>query len=101
MFLLWFYIQVRYKSDCEELYGKILDNINVVSSLEETCKSKTEEIWKSLYTKEPYTLDFNAALSDDISRKTCVLEKCTTYDLVSAVKRQSPFFYQVIKTMSI
>ncbi|EXC03907.1 hypothetical protein L484_016112 [Morus notabilis] len=86
---------VRYKSDCEELYGKILDNSNVVSSLEDTCKKETEEIWKSLYPEEPYTLDFNRALSEDAAEKTCVLEKCTKYDLVSAVKRQSPFSYQV------
>lgn len=89
---------MRYKSDCEELYGRILDNCNVVSSVEKTCKRETEEIWKSLYPGEPYTLDLNTALSEDISERVTDLEKCTKYDLVSAVKRQNPFFYQVMKT---
>ncbi|XP_062100865.1 glycine-rich domain-containing protein 1 [Humulus lupulus] len=86
---------VQYKSDCEELYGRILDNCNVVSSVDKSCKRETEEIWKSLYPEEPYTLDLNLALSEDISERVYVLEKCTKYDLVSAAKRQTPFFYQV------
>ncbi|MBA0760976.1 hypothetical protein Gotri_023685 [Gossypium trilobum] len=86
---------VCYKSDCEELYGKILDNTNVVSSLRGACKRQTEEIWNRLYPNEAYDFDFTKALSENASETLSGLEKHTEYDLVSAVKRQSPFFYQV------
>jgi len=84
---------VRYKTDCEQFYGRVLDNFGVVSSVNGNCKSQTETLWKRLYPTEPYDLDFANAISEpaDVS----ALEKCTTYDLVLAVKRQSPFFYQV------
>lgn len=91
-----FIIQVQYKTDCEELYGKILDNSNVVSSVQGSCNNKTEEIWNRLYQEEPYNLNLQNALSVDMSERISTLDKCTKYDLVSAVKRQSPFFYQVI-----
>lgn len=94
-------IQVRYKSDCEELYGRILDNSNVVSSLQCTCKRQTEEIWNRLYPDEPYDFDLTKALSENASQTLSGLEKHTKYDLISAVKRQSPFFYQVILRMII
>ena len=87
---------VRYKTDCEELYGKILDNSNVVSSFQGSCKSKTEEIWNCLYPEEPYIFNLQKALSEDISERNSKLDNCTKYDLVSAVRRQCPFFYQVI-----
>ncbi|XP_022751143.1 glycine-rich domain-containing protein 1-like [Durio zibethinus] len=86
---------VRYKCDCEELYGRILDNSNVVSSLQGTCKRQTEEIWNRLYPDEPYDFDLIKALSENASETLSGLEKHTKYDLISAVKRQSPFFYQV------
>ena len=79
----------------------ILDNSNVVSSIEEACQTETEVIWKTLYPEEPYILDLTMALSEDISGKASLLEKCTKYDLVSGVKRQNPFFYQVTMTISI
>lgn len=94
-------VQVRYKSDCEQFYGRILDNSNVISSVQGGCRRKTEEIWNSLYPEEPYTLNLKRALSEDISDRISGLENCTKYDLVSAVKRQSPFIYQVNKTMII
>lgn len=94
-------VQVQYKADCEQFYGRILDNSNVVSSVEGTCRRKTEEIWNNLYPEEPYALKLNKALSEDISDRISGLENCTKYDLVSAVTRQIPFFYQVIKTMTI
>ncbi|KAK4477409.1 hypothetical protein RD792_016630 [Penstemon davidsonii] len=84
---------VRYKSDCEEFYGRILDNQNVVSSMKGTSRMATEEIWKTLYPDEPFELDSASALEDNIVPKA--VEKCTTYDLISAVQRQSPFLYQV------
>lgn len=86
---------VQYKNDCEELYGRILDNYNVVSSVQGTSKCQTEEIWNNLYPGEPYQIDLTSACSDDILEKFSKAEKCTKYDLISAVKRQSPFFYQV------
>lgn len=86
---------MRYKSDCEKFYGRVLDNSGVVSSVNGNCKLKTEDLWKRLYPEEPYELDLNSVDSKDISEKSSALEKCTNYDLVSAVKRQSPFYYQV------
>ncbi|KAJ6868483.1 glycine-rich domain-containing protein 1-like isoform X1 [Populus alba x Populus x berolinensis] len=84
---------LRYKSDCEELYGKILDYSDVVSSVNGVCKRQTEEIWNRFYPHERYDLDLD--FSEAVNEKISTLEKCTNYDLVSAVKRQSPFFYQV------
>ncbi|KAI3462624.1 hypothetical protein Pfo_019287 [Paulownia fortunei] len=86
---------VRYKSDCDEFYGRILDNQNVVSSVGETSRRATEDIWKTLYPGEPYDLDLTSALLDNIYGRKVGGEKCTKYDLISAVQRQSPFFYQV------
>ncbi|KAJ4873512.1 Glycine-rich domain-containing protein 2 [Raphanus sativus] len=85
---------VRYKTDCEELYGRLLDNSGVLSSVNGSCNLQTENLWKRLYPMEPYDLDLNKAISKP--EDTSVLEKrTTTYDLVSAVKRQCPFYYQV------
>ncbi|XP_059644981.1 glycine-rich domain-containing protein 1 [Cornus florida] len=86
---------VRYKSDCEEFYGRVLDNQNVVSSVHGTSRLETEEIWNKLYPNEPYNFNLTKDLRDDISEKVPAAEKYTKYDLVSAVKRQIPFFYQV------
>lgn len=86
---------MRYKSDCEELYGRVLDNFGVVSTVEGVCGRKTEEIWNKLYPDEPYTADLINILPGDISERISRLEKYTKYDLISAAKRQSPFFYQV------
>lgn len=90
-------LQIRYKTDCEELYGRILDNHNVVSSVKVISQMETEEIWKHLYPNEPYDLDSARAVSDNNPAQILKSEKGSTYDLVSAVKRQSPFFYQVSK----
>ncbi|CAA7019781.1 unnamed protein product [Microthlaspi erraticum] len=81
---------VRYKTDCEQLYGRVLDNASVVSSVNGNSKLKTEALWKTLYPEEPYDLD--------VSERSSALENCTKYDLVSAVKRQSPFYYQVSRS---
>ncbi|EEF35141.1 DNA binding protein, putative [Ricinus communis] len=85
---------VRYKNDCEEFYGRILDYSNVVSSLKGICRKHTEEIWSRMYPDEPYDFDLRKVYCAT-NEKTLGVEKCTTYDLVSAVKRQSPFYYQV------
>ncbi|KZV41578.1 hypothetical protein F511_12604 [Dorcoceras hygrometricum] len=73
-----------------ELYGRILDNDNVVSSLDGHRAAKL----RRSYSSEPYDLEFSSALQDNAYAKKGD-EKCTKYDLISAVQRQSPFFYQV------
>ncbi|KAK9163477.1 hypothetical protein Syun_004379 [Stephania yunnanensis] len=45
---------IRYKADCEEFYGRILDNKNVVSTVQGASGKKSEEIWNRLYPGEPY-----------------------------------------------
>lgn len=92
----FFFLQVQYKNDCQEFYGKTLDNSNVVSSLRGTCTKKTEAIWNRLYPEEPYDFNFANASSAESSADLSKLEKHTKYDLISAVRRQSPFSYQVI-----
>lgn len=88
---------VRYNSDCQQLYGTILDNRHVVSSIKGVQNGLTEQVWKQLYPSEPYELDLARAISGE-PEKMSELTKCSDYDLVSAVKRQSPFFYQVSRT---
>ncbi|XP_073151155.1 glycine-rich domain-containing protein 1-like isoform X4 [Henckelia pumila] len=86
---------VVYKSNCEKFYVRILDNSNVVSTVGGTLTKTSEEIWKNLYPDEPFELDLADTLNDNSNVKQLGGEKCTMYDLVSAVRRQSPFFYQV------
>lgn len=83
---------VRYKSDCEELYGRIFDSSDVVSTVQGICGRQTEEIWNKMYPDEPYHADLVNISSE---ANTIRLVKYIKYDLVSAAKRQSPFFYQV------
>ncbi|KAL2904118.1 Glycine-rich domain-containing protein 1 [Bienertia sinuspersici] len=85
---------VRYKSDCEKLFGRVLGNNNITSSIQGTSKSKTEEIWNTMYPDEPYELDHNRHFSD-VLLKNVKSENFTSYDLVSAVRRQVSFYYQV------
>lgn len=91
---------MRYKADCLELYGKILDNWNVVSSTQSISKEKTERIWITMYPSEPYELDLNNDSLQDFGENFMGTKESsqstTTYDLVSAVKRQTSFFYQVL-----
>lgn len=82
---------VRYKADCEKFYGKVLDNCNVVSSIQESSTKESETIWNELFPNEPYEFDFSGAFSKKVPGEG----NYTKYDLISAVKRQSPFFYQV------
>ncbi|CAI0405390.1 unnamed protein product [Linum tenue] len=88
---------VRYNSDCLDLYGSNLDNSHVVSSIEGTCTRQTEEVWSRMYPDEPFHFDVSRALSPlgNSDQSVTVVEKCTKYDLVAAVKRQIPFTYQV------
>ncbi|CAN1773899.1 Glycine-rich domain-containing protein 1, partial [Linum perenne] len=87
---------VRYSSDCLELYGSVLENSHVVSSVQGTCTKQTEEVWNKLYPDEPFQLDMNKALSPlGANEKPVAVEKCTKHDLVAAVTRQIPFTSQV------
>ncbi|XP_042497154.1 glycine-rich domain-containing protein 2 [Macadamia integrifolia] len=86
---------IQYKSDCEKFYGRILDNCNVLSTVRGTCKKQTEEIWSRLYPGEPFELDMSNCFPESIPEKILKDSEGIKYDLVSAVKRQSPFFYQV------
>lgn len=88
---------MRYKNDCEELYGSILGNQNVVSTTQATCKRQTEEIWNRMYANEPYELNMSTKLSECIGEDVLGAQKSTKYDLISAVKRQSSFYYQVTR----
>ncbi|EOY15544.1 Uncharacterized protein TCM_034563 [Theobroma cacao] len=83
-----------YKADCKELYGRILDNQNVISSTRAICRKQTEEIWKRMYPDEPYELNTITHFLENVEDFQRV-PKSTEYDLISAVKRQSLFFYQV------
>ncbi|KAL4582403.1 hypothetical protein LXL04_006951 [Taraxacum kok-saghyz] len=86
---------VRYKSDCEEIYGRILDNYNVVSSIQETSRKETEEIWNKLYPNQPYEFNISLASSSQFSETLYGTQKFSKYDFILAVERQTPFFYQV------
>ncbi|XP_063937933.1 glycine-rich domain-containing protein 1-like isoform X3 [Daucus carota subsp. sativus] len=86
---------VRYISDCKKFYGRILDNCNVLSSIEGTSGRETEKIWGRLYPDEPYSFDPDTSCWDKTLDNAADAEKHTTYDLVLAIERQSPFFYQV------
>ena len=85
-----------------ELYGRILDDWNVVSSIQGTSKEETEKIWKTMYPSEPYELDQDNDSPQDFDEKFLGdPENTTKYDLISAVKRQTTFFYQVIKKFTM
>ncbi|GKB65704.1 glycine-rich domain-containing protein 1 isoform X2 [Tanacetum coccineum] len=86
---------VRYISDCEELYGKVLDNYNVVSSVQGIDKRETEEIWNKLYPNESYEFDTSRAASNEFSDIVYGTRSFSKYDFVLAVERQKGFFYQV------
>uniref|UniRef100_A0A803MNM7 Glycine-rich protein n=1 Tax=Chenopodium quinoa TaxID=63459 RepID=A0A803MNM7_CHEQI len=88
---------VRYKSDCEERFGRILGNHNIISSVQGKSKSKTEELWNKMYPEESYELDCNRSFPGDSLQRNVQSEKFISYDLVSAVKRQVPFSFQVAR----
>ncbi|XP_021747602.1 glycine-rich domain-containing protein 1-like [Chenopodium quinoa] len=88
---------VRYKSDCEERFGRILGNRNIISSVQGISKSRTEELWNKMYPEESYELDCNRSFPGDSLQKNVQNEKFTSYDLVSAAKRQVPFSFQVAR----
>lgn len=50
-----------------------------------------------MYPDVPYNSDLINLLHEDISERIAKVAKYTKYDLISSVKRQSPFFYQVME----
>lgn len=83
---------LRYKSDCEEFYGKILDNHHVASSVEGISSKETEEIWNKLYPNEPYEINLSLPNTEHSEKLYHRDEKHTKYNLVLAIERQVPFF---------
>ncbi|CAL9205448.1 unnamed protein product [Musa hybrid cultivar] len=86
---------VQYKKDCEETFGRILNNHSVKSSLQGNSKLEMTEKWSRLYPEEPFELDCSSTSSEEILDKYPGAASSISYDLVSAVKRQSSFCYQV------
>ncbi|KAF8024722.1 hypothetical protein BT93_F1793 [Corymbia citriodora subsp. variegata] len=86
---------VQYKIDCQELYGRILDNWNVLSSVQGTCTKQTEAIWNRMYPSEIYELNIDGNSPKSGTGNTTGALRDSGYDFVAAVKRQSSFFYQV------
>ncbi|KAM7496526.1 hypothetical protein LguiA_020940 [Lonicera macranthoides] len=75
----------------------LLDNNNVVFSIQGISARETQEIWNKLYPAEPYEFYSISAFSHKLSNDEVIgAQKCTNYDLVKAIENQSPFFYQVI-----
>ena len=87
--------QVQYIRDCKKVYGRILNNNNVESSTQTKSTLQSEKIWKELYPEEPFELAFTRT-SDIAMDVNLGAAEDITYDLVSAVKRQSSFYYQVL-----
>ncbi|KAK3031290.1 hypothetical protein RJ639_035590 [Escallonia herrerae] len=85
---------VRYMTNCNELYGRILDSQSIVSSTEGICPKRTRKVWETMYPNESYELDLSSHLENATKNNSVA----TDYDLVSAVKRQSPFYYQVSRS---
>ncbi|KAG0478119.1 hypothetical protein HPP92_012838 [Vanilla planifolia] len=88
---------VQYIKDCEEFYGRILDTKYVQSSVQAKLKLEAAETWSKLYPEEPFELDQMSALAESSSGEYKGATNSITYDLLSAVKRQSSFYYQVCR----
>ncbi|VAH55396.1 unnamed protein product [Triticum turgidum subsp. durum] len=84
----------RYVKDCKRLYGRMLDSKNVRSSIHAKSKDQSEKVWTELYPGEPFELEYTSP-SDDSVYVDDGTAGGISYDLISAVKRQSTFVYQV------
>ena len=92
--------QTRYIKDCKRLYGRILDCKNVRSSIQAKSKDRSEKVWTELYPGEPFDLEYSGSPSDDSVYVGDETAGGISYDLVSAVKRQSSFVYQVVTLLT-
>ncbi|XP_062183509.1 glycine-rich domain-containing protein 1-like isoform X2 [Phragmites australis] len=84
----------QYIRDCKKVYGRILNNDNVESSIRTKSKLQSEKVWTELYPEEPFELEYKSSSDTAIDVNPGAAEGIS-YDLVSAVKRQSSFYYQV------
>ncbi|CAL4982992.1 unnamed protein product [Urochloa decumbens] len=84
---------VQYIRDCKKLYARILNNDNVESSTRTKSKIESEKVWNELYPEEPFELEYTS--SETTMDVDAGATEGISYDLVSAVKRQSSFYYQV------
>ncbi|XP_031385118.1 glycine-rich domain-containing protein 2-like isoform X2 [Punica granatum] len=90
---------VQYKIDCEEIYGRILDNQNVLSSIiEGTSMRQTERLWNHMYPTESYHFE---QCCQSLMGTNCINMGAQRfkYDLTAAVKRQCSFFNKVSKSI--
>ncbi|VAH55351.1 unnamed protein product [Triticum turgidum subsp. durum] len=72
----------------------MLDSKNVRSSIHAKSKDQSEKVWTELYPGEPFELEYTSP-SDDSVYVDDGTAGGISYDLISAVKRQSTFVYQV------
>ncbi|VAI80033.1 unnamed protein product [Triticum turgidum subsp. durum] len=84
----------QYIKDCKRLYGRILGTNNVKSSIQAKSKDQAEKVWTELYPGEPFELEYTSP-SDDFVDVGDGTAGGISYDLISAVRRQSSFVYQV------
>ncbi|KAK8942145.1 hypothetical protein KSP40_PGU019891 [Platanthera guangdongensis] len=85
---------IQYKEDCEKLYGRVLDNKNVQSTVGDKLGHQTAEIWSMFCPDEPFELESRSSSAETNIIKHADTLNSITYDLVSAVKRQYSFYYQ-------
>lgn len=88
---------IQYKKDCEKLYGRVLDNKNVQSTVEDKLGHQTAEVWSMFCPDEPFELEPGSYSAETNIIKHTDTVNSITYDLVSAVNRQSSFYYQVCR----
>ncbi|PKI40394.1 glycine-rich domain-containing protein 2-like [Punica granatum] len=88
---------MQYKMDCEEIFGKNLDNLNVLSTTKAACTKQAESIWNDMYPTEPYYVQLNCHSSMSNVGTNVGAQRSTNYDLAAAVKRQRSFFHKVSK----
>ena len=89
-------MQAQYVKDCKRLYGRILDNNNVESSIQAKSKDQAAKVWTELLCPgEPFELEFTSPCNDSVYASSGAAGDIS-YDLVSAVRRQSSFVYQVV-----
>jgi hypothetical protein len=72
-----------------------LDNSNVESSIRAKSKDQAAKVWTELCPGEPFELEYTSP-SDGSVDSTSGAAGDITYNLVSAVRRQSSFVYQVV-----
>ncbi|WKA09743.1 hypothetical protein VitviT2T_027363 [Vitis vinifera] len=71
---------VHYTIECEEVYGRILDNKNMLSSVQGISEGKLEtfgyDIWNRMYPSEPFELDLSSCSRKlEYETKNCASQK--------------------------